>query len=161
MLLVTVWYTSVFDLILSLHPFVFEEPDGSSGDTLVACAATGAGCLGMQIHRHGSFSFRVNFVFVSPDGSSSPESFWPARARSVLFTLAGRVETGDVYRKPDTQEKGNTGENDGVHTRAYRPLCCAGEMWFILMLIQGWQPKGGRCEAGRCAQNASKKRKHC
>jgi len=60
----------------------------------------------------------------------------------VLFTLAGRVETGDDYRKPDTKEKGNTGENDGMHTRAYRPLYCAGEMGFILMLIPGWPPKG-------------------
>ncbi|WP_220427713.1 hypothetical protein, partial [Klebsiella pneumoniae] len=95
------------------------------------------GCLDMQVHRHGSFSFSVNFVFVSPDGSSSPESFWSARARSVLFTLAARVETGDDYRKPDTKEKDNTGENDDAHIRAYRPLCCAGEMWLILMLIQG------------------------
>ncbi|MGN2124107.1 hypothetical protein ACKFBN_18425, partial [Yersinia enterocolitica] len=29
-----------------------------------------------------TLSVSVNFVFVSPDGSASPESFWPARARS-------------------------------------------------------------------------------
>ena len=53
----------------------------------------------MQVHRHGCFSVSVNFVFVSPDGSACPESFWSARARSVPFTLADQVVTGDDYRK--------------------------------------------------------------
>ncbi|WP_211488503.1 hypothetical protein, partial [Escherichia coli] len=47
----------------------------------------------------GRFSVSVNFVFVSPDGSACPESFWSARARSVPFTLAVQVVTGDDYRK--------------------------------------------------------------
>ncbi|WP_213091534.1 hypothetical protein, partial [Escherichia coli] len=51
------------------------------------------------VHRHGCFSVSVNFVFVSPDGSACPESFWSARARSVPFTLAVQVVTGDDYRK--------------------------------------------------------------
>nr|WP_261893434.1 MULTISPECIES: hypothetical protein [Enterobacteriaceae]CAH8250347.1 Uncharacterised protein [Escherichia coli] len=41
----------------------------------------------------------MNFVFVSPDGSACPESFWSAGARSVPFTLADQVVTGDDYRK--------------------------------------------------------------
>ncbi|MEP9269404.1 hypothetical protein, partial [Enterobacter asburiae] len=53
----------------------------------------------MQVHRHGRFSVSVNFVFVSPDGSACPESFWSAEARSVPFTLADQVVTGNDYRK--------------------------------------------------------------
>ncbi|EBN1326357.1 hypothetical protein C9524_25270 [Salmonella enterica] len=45
------------------------------------------------------FSVSVNFVFVSPDGSACPASFWSAGARSVPFTLADQVVTGNDYRK--------------------------------------------------------------
>jgi hypothetical protein len=41
----------------------------------------------------------VNFVFVSPDGSACPESFWSARRAALPFTLADKVVTGDDYRK--------------------------------------------------------------
>ncbi|MEN1966295.1 hypothetical protein P4906_23050 [Escherichia coli] len=69
----------------------------------------------------------MNFVFVSPDGSACPESFWSARARSVPFTLAVRGCDGGRLPEADTQEKGITGENDDVHTRTYRPFSCTGE----------------------------------
>jgi hypothetical protein len=39
--------------VLVLENFVFEEPDGSSGDTLVAAAVLGALVRGMQGIRHG------------------------------------------------------------------------------------------------------------
>lgn len=64
--------------VLVLENFVFEEPDCSSGDTLVAAAALGALVRGecMEIVM-GFLRQCVFFVFVSPDGSLS-------RYRSVL-----------------------------------------------------------------------------
>lgn len=73
----------------------------------------------------------------------------------MLFTLVGQVVTGDDYRKPDTQGKGNTGENDDVHTRTYRPLCSTGEIAFDLAEDSAATPQGrgehssGESVAGR------------
>ena len=69
-----------------MENFVFEEPDGSSGDTLVAAAVLGA--LVREVCREFvmviSSSYRLTVRF--PD-------IIPARkgAECVLFTLAGRV----------------------------------------------------------------------
>lgn len=50
--------------------------------------------------------------------------------------------TGNDYRKPDTKGKGNTGENDDVHTRTYRPLYRTGEIAFDLAEDSAATPQG-------------------
>ncbi len=68
-----------------------------------------------------------NFVFVSPDGSASPESFWSAGVRSVPFTLADQVVTGDDYRKLIRRRKASQ-ENMTMCTPGLTAPSCTGEI---------------------------------
>ncbi len=86
--------TAVLTVLISGN-FVLGSLTAPAGYAGRRCSFRG-GCRGVQVHRHGRFSVSVNFVFVSPDGSACPESFWSARARSVPFTLADQVVTGTI-----------------------------------------------------------------
>jgi hypothetical protein len=82
--------------VLVLENFVFEKPDWSSGDTLVAAAVLGA--LVRVVCREIVMVFLrqcVIFVFVSPDGSLSRHRSGLQGRSSVPFTLAGRVVLGN------------------------------------------------------------------
>jgi hypothetical protein len=87
--------TACFRVLISDN-FVFEEPDCSSRDTLVAAAALGGLVYVCRFIVMACFSVSVNFVFVSPDGSASPPSFRPAGARSVHIPLRGGLRWGTI-----------------------------------------------------------------
>ena len=90
--------------VLVLDNFVFEEPDCSSGDTLVAAAVLGA-LVRVVCREIVMFFLRqcVIFVFVSPDGSlSRHRSVLQGRSMRAIYPCGtgcvGKRLTGSRYR---------------------------------------------------------------